>query len=78
MKSNDCFIGKTVEVKSASNKSFVGLKGKIVNETKFSFTLEVGNSKKIVLKSKTVFYIDNVTITGDSIINRCEQRIKNK
>jgi len=70
------FIGKEICVTDAKNKSYVGLKGKIVDETKCSFIVEQESSKKTVLKNGTVFMIEGTTITGESIIGRCDQRIK--
>ncbi len=70
------FIGNQVCILGAKNQSYVGLKGKIVDETKNTFIIVKEGSKKTVLKKGTVFTIENVTITGDSIIGRCDQRIK--
>ena len=72
------FIGNDVCIKSAKNPSYVNIEGKIVDETKFSFIVKTASSKKIVLKSGTIFSINGATITGDKIIGRCEQRIKIK
>jgi len=70
------FIGKKIEVKSSKNNSL--LNGTIVDETKFSFTLKTNGSLKKVLKKDSIFEIENVTITGNSIIGRCDQRLKKK
>ena len=50
------FIGKIVEIISANNPSQIGMKGKIVNETKNLFTLETenGETKKLVKKQITI------------------------
>lgn len=72
------FIGKDLRVISAANNSYENMNGKIVDETKNSFIVQTECSKKTVLKSKTIFEIDDVTITGDSIIGRCDQRIRKK
>ena len=71
------FIGKQVRVISAKNKSYNDVEGKIVDETKFSFSIKSATKTKVVLKQGTIFDIDGVSITGDTIIGRCDQRIRN-
>ena len=40
------FIGSRVEIADSKNKTLIGLKGKIENETKNMFTLD--NGKKLI------------------------------
>jgi ribonuclease P protein subunit POP4 len=73
------FIGVKIKIISASNKSLEGIEGRVVDETKNTFKIK--NSKgeeKIVLKSGTIFMINNQEIKGDEILKRPEERIKLK
>ncbi len=63
---------------SAANNTYENVFGKIVDETKNSFIVKTERSNKVVLKNKTIFEIDDVTITGDSIKGRPDQRIRKK
>ena len=47
------FIGKRVCVVNATNQSLVGLEGKVVDETKHTFTLQtIQGTKKIIKKNQ--------------------------
>lgn len=70
------FIGKKVAVSDAANKSYVGIQGVIVNETKNAFVIDDGTAKKTVLKKDAVFQIDGKQIIGKKITKRIEERIK--
>ena len=43
-------IGKHVEVVKASNKTLLGIKGKVINETKNTITLLTGNQEKKIIQ----------------------------
>jgi len=72
------FIGKSVTIDESTNKSYITIKGIIVDETKSSFIIEDGKTQKIVLKKGTVFVIDDKKINGDKITKRLEDRIKSR
>ena len=71
------FIGSTVEIADSKNKTLIGLKGKIENETKNMFTLD--NGKKLI-KSESVFNIKIggkvFKIDGKLLVGRPEDRAK--
>lgn len=71
------FIGAEVEVMDSKNKSLVGIKGKIIDETKNMFVLESG--KKLV-KSQCIFKMktknSTIRINGEILASRPEDRIK--
>lgn len=71
------FIGSKVEVIDSQNESLIGLKGKIVDETKNMFTLEDG---KKLIKSQSTFKMkiknQTITIKGDILVGRPEDRLK--
>lgn len=71
------FIGKQINVIGTS------IEGKIIDETKNSFLVKIKNNlKKRLLKQNLVFELElqsgNVTIEGNSILMRPEDRIKIK
>lgn len=77
------FIGHEIEIVSASQKSLVGIKGVVVDETKHMLVLHVeGKDMKIkdmkIPKKNLVFRIlpDNIVIEGNRIMFRPEDRIK--
>ena len=75
-------IGLECEVADASNKCQIGLKGKIVDETRKTITLETTKGCKKIAKQNTTFRLKlnkhTVEISGNDIIARPEDRIKKK
>jgi len=71
------FIGSRLEVADSKNKTLVGLKGKIENETKNMFILDTG---KRIIKSESIFRIKlggkTLEINGKILVGRPEERIK--
>lgn len=77
------FIGLNCEVVDAKNKSLIGIKGIIVDETMNTIVIKNSNGKKCrILKKGVMFKIKfkdkNVLIPGDDIMLRPEDRIKMK
>ena len=74
------WIGRKVEIAESENKALVGLKGKIVDETKNMFMLDVnGKMKKIIkdqVKLKINFDSHTYKIDGKLLVGRPEDRIK--
>ena len=70
-------IGKNIEITKSKNKSLIGIKGKIIDETKNMLILD--NQKKLI-KSQSTFRIkirNNIyEIDGKILQNRPEDRIK--
>jgi len=80
MSINEGFIGKEAEIVISNNKQLIGLKGKIVDETKNSFKLLVDRRTfkefKIILKKGNAFKIGSKMFDGNTISKRFEERIK--
>lgn len=84
MKSGDFrrreFIGLEVEVLHSTCGSLVGLKGKVVGETRNTITVEVGGAEKVVPKDtcELLFKEGSRThkVSGSEIKFRPEDRIK--
>lgn len=78
----DEFIGKEAEIVRSRNKQLLGLKGKIVDETRNSFKMLVNKRNfrefKIILKSGNTFMIGRRLFEGNKIMRKPEERIKLK
>ena len=77
------FIGLETKVVKSPNKSLVGIKGKVVNETRNSFIILQDRKEKIIIKEKTFFDFvlpdgTIVEIDGKVLIGRPEDRIKKR
>ena len=73
------FIGEKLEVIESKNKDLVGVRGKVINETRNMFELD--NGKKLV-KNQSVFDIsigkEVFRVDGKLLVGRPEDRIKKK
>ncbi len=72
------FIGQVIEITKAANKNLLGVKGKVIGETKNSFTLLVEEKgKKVILKNHLIeIRIGDVLIDAGRVLGRPEERIK--
>lgn len=76
-------IGLPVEIIDSATESYIGLKGKIVDETYNTLIIETPHGEKKILKSvaKFLFTLPNgkkVVIEGLKIIGRPEERLKKR
>ena len=71
------FIGNTTEIVKAKNKSQIGIKGKIIDETQNMFIIE---PNKCILKKDATFKMalgpKYVAVDGKQLIGRPSDRIK--
>jgi RNase P/RNase MRP subunit p29 len=78
----DEFIGEQVEIVSSNNRQFLGLTGKIVDETRDSFKILVNKRNfkefKMIFKKGNTFKIGGLIVQGIKIAKRPEDRIKLK
>ena len=77
------FIGLMVEVIESKNKSQVGLKGRVIDETQKTIKIEYKGKEKVIPKSGSVFRFtlpngEKMSIRGDAILCRPEDRIKKR
>lgn len=76
------FIGLQTEIIDSSNEELIGLKGKIVDETKSMFSIETTNGVKKIPKAhnKWKFFIQNhdVILFGESLCKRPSDRVRMK
>ena len=72
-------IGSQLEVVDSKNKSLIGIKGKIIDETKNMIFLD--NQKKLI-KNQSIFKIKlknkTIKIKGQLLVGRPEDRLKKK
>lgn len=75
-------IGLEVKINESSNKSQIGIKGKVVDETKNLLIIKTTKNIKKIQKKGAVFIFDlknkKVKVNGDKIVARPEDRIKLK
>jgi ribonuclease P protein subunit POP4 len=77
------FIGLNAKVVKSSQPGNVGIKGKMLDETRNTITILHKNKKKIVIKNTAVFNLTMadgtiVEIDGKTIVGRPENRIKKR
>ena len=69
-------IGREVEIMDSKNKSLIGLRGKIIDETKKTLLIESNDKKRLILKEQVILSIEGVKVDGKTIANRPEDRIR--
>ena len=77
------FIGFEAKVIKSSNPDLVGLEGKVVDETRNTFTILHNSEEKIVIKDTAVFHfvmLDGtvIEVDGKVIVGRSEDRMKKR
>jgi ribonuclease P protein subunit POP4 len=75
------FIGTEAKVSKSKHSGYVGFSGKIIDETRNSFTILHEGNKKTVLKEAAVFHFKFpdgtiVEIDGKILVGRPEDRLK--
>ncbi len=75
-------IGLICEVIKAKNKDIIGLRGKIIDETKNTLKILCKNKIKTILKNQITLNIKignkTIQIQGEKLLKRPEERIKNE
>ncbi len=73
-------IGLETEILEAKNKSLKGIKGKIIDETKFTFEIETPRGRKKVLKEQVTLKLPykgrKLAVDGKLLIGRPYERLK--
>lgn len=72
------FIGKQIEITDSKNSEQKNIKGKIIDETKNTFTIQTETKTVRIIKADKKFKIENEKIDGNKITKRPEERIKIK
>lgn len=72
-------IGLTCEIVDARNHSLIGMKGKIIDETKNTLVIKNKTTKKIIknqVKMKVDIKKKSIIIDGKELVGRPDERIK--
>ena len=73
-------IGEVIEVTSSGNKTLIGLRGRVIDESKNTIILDTKKGKKTLLKDQVIFIVEKkgkkLKIDGKKICFRPEDRIK--
>ena len=77
------FIGLNAKVVRSSHSGYVGISGKVIDETRNTLTILHDGKKKMVVKNVSVFHFifpdgTIVEIDGKSIVGRPEERLKKR
>ncbi len=70
------FIGMNIAVQSSRHQDYVRMKGKVVDETKFTFRINTKTGVKMIPKAGNIFLLNGKEIVGRRIMFRPEDRIK--
>lgn len=79
----DEFIGLNAKVTRSSNPCYVGISGRVVNETRNTLVLLHNDKEKAIVKEVSVFHLrlphgTVIKIDGKLIVGRPEDRVKKK
>ena len=73
-------IGLYAEIIASKNKSLIGIRGKIINERKYTLTVRTNSKPKKILKNqvkmKLIMDKNETVINGSDLIGRAEERLK--
>jgi ribonuclease P protein subunit POP4 len=70
-------VGKRMEIISSRIPELVGVAGKIIDETRSTLTLAIGEKTKKILKNTIVFKLESGEVVHGELLNkRPEERIK--
>ena len=77
------FIGLNAKVVKSFHSNYVGIEGRVINETRNTLVITQGNKSKTIAKNTAVFHFTMsdgtiVEINGKAIVGRPEDRIKKK
>jgi ribonuclease P protein subunit POP4 len=77
------FIGLDVKVVRSTHPDYVGITGKVIDETRNTLVIRNKDKDKVVVKSTSVFHFilpegTIVEIEGDAIVGRPEDRVKKR
>jgi ribonuclease P protein subunit POP4 len=75
------FIGTEVKVSKSTHSGYVGLSGKVIDETRNTFTILHKGKKKKVIKDSAIFHFKFsdgtiIEIDGRLLLGRPEDRLK--
>lgn len=77
------FIGLNAKVMRSTNPNYVGISGKVIDETRNTLVIRHENEDKVVVKNVAVFHFTMpdgtiVEVDGNIILGRPEDRVKKR
>jgi ribonuclease P protein subunit POP4 len=77
------FIGTEAKIAKSRNRHYIGIRGKIIDETRNTFTILHEDKKKKIIKDFSVFHFKFsdgtvVEIDGKLLVGRPEDRLKKR
>ena len=72
------YIGLNIKIIESTNQTLIGVKGKIIDETKNTFKIKTETKIKTVLKNSSKFKIGEEIVQGNKITKKPQDRIKMK
>jgi len=77
------FIGLNAKVVNSNNPYYVGISGKVIDETRNTLVIRHENEDKVVVKNAAVFHFTMpdgtiVEVDGNIILGRSEDRLKKR
>lgn len=77
------FIGNKAKVVKSKNNSYVGISGRIIYETRSSFTILHEGKRKIIMKDSSIFHFrfsdeKIIEIDGKLLLGKPEDRLKKR
>jgi ribonuclease P protein subunit POP4 len=75
------FIGTEAKVVKSTNRSCVGIRGRVIDETRNTFTILHNGKRKMIVKDSSIFHFKFsdgtvVEIDGKLLVGRPEDRLK--
>ncbi|UCF12854.1 MAG: ribonuclease P protein subunit [Thermoplasmatales archaeon] len=76
----DELVGRNVIIKKCTDPNWINVSGKIIDETRNTFLIEIGNQKKRIAKNIAIFEFEydrrKTVVEGSRLLYRPEDRIK--
>jgi len=76
----DELIGRYVTIKECTDPTWINLSGKIIDETKNTFLIKIGNENKRIAKNTAKFEFEyerkKTIVDGKRLLYRPEDRVK--
>jgi len=77
------FVGLRVKVVKSTNLGYIGISGKVIDETRNTLVIRHKNDDKVIVKNVAVFHFTApdgtiVEVDGNVILGRPEDRVKKR
>jgi len=69
-------IGNVLEVLDSKNPTLKGVRGRIIDETRNTITIQTDKGTKKIVKEQVVLKVQDKTIDGTRLIGKIHERIK--